>query len=1331
MKKIISFILLSCMLLNITTAFAENNVNTTEDSNIINTDVLSDENVLYKSIQEKNGFSLFGLDNHDKNETTADFDVVMGFDMSYSMYEYDINGDKLWLDSFEAIEEQAPDNTRYAVLSSNTDGFTSDLETAINEVQNEDYTGTNDVTSMLDESLNIFDETSIDRNKVVIIAAHEVSDAGELEETLGMLRGYGVMPFVFVLNISTDNDLDIDGVYQCATDLDLRLALSDLYLAFSEFNMAAATIQTYTDNTGNSTSYVGLSDFRPTRHTFNGSNNSDGLKIASILNMYKCVPLKAGIGTQDSTDLNEEYDLFNLSSYADANINLENELRYFVHAENTEFGELPQDFKNVWDGIFADLADNDKIIAQSNITSIISKNMKRRFPVVIKYGTTWEIVYEYDSDIEENSTTLSYNEDKNISYSDIDAVFNTYEYLMSTVNSASNLYEKVSRTSSAIIIEIQYPSDYNFEINDSNNENNTIRREALDGKTGYIDFNSTDKTLYVTAQCTGENTERNFVVGSLATFTDGIADVYGTNKVYYTRYYSDIDVSHWAHDYVFQATNLEIVSGTDENKFEPDKKVTLAQLFRMIFETAKISGIDIEGNTTDYWAYPYMLKAEELGLIEIENNLDEIKNIGDATVNRGQAAKYICQIFYDNRDKVNVPTLLYDNVDNIENYRSTMFKGLGIDNTTDAGKAVYKLYMSGVMNGYDSSNMGINDNLTRAQICTMLIKCLFDMDENLPIIEANVIGEEIEPETIDLNSDGVDLNDIMFDVYNHREYIIKIPEGDNNRYYIRTYGELLEEENVSLTVKKDNQLCGKYENGLDGHDAYYVEGAGEYRVIIIREGVPTVGLRVEKINAAQDVCFNQKTLDKNGNPNYYIFVDSPESLKWENMLSGTDKTKTISCFKSLAPGTYIVFSYHHKQRPAKDENGNVKEADLIACLGDENVLYYNGVFYGYQGVGEGKINRIGLTYAQRDGWSQFYKAEERFNSTDPSQIISKNITSDLKQGKNVWLTDINKMPDNIVISDNDDMGFMYLMMEFEVTGGTVNFATMAMADSSDFDNVFDLNQAKPTYDEATGMIKGKGEFGKVVESDVLEYYIDDTVAYDTKLTFKTDTIIPNNGNVTSSFITNASPLYYLCKDRVPISSSLGLAYDAYYSLDTGEEKYSGLFFDTYHSPKVNPYIIPEVVKVGPYAVAQKTTWETNEEFNNQWFNILANTNYDSYGDALSENLKKSAKDFENFLGETNMQGYGVTFKYNIVIHNLSDTERQFVYHAAINRRYRINCYSNGNLLPINSNAFDSDNHYEDDIYTIQMAPNETANIVIESTELAGASATCENWFRIQ
>ncbi len=37
----------------------------------------------------------------------------------------------------------------------------------------------------------------------------------------------------------------------------------------------------------------------------------------------------------------------------------------------------------------------------------------------------------------------------------------------------------------------------------------------------------------------------------------------------------------------FKATNLGIVSGTDENKFEPNNTITLAQLFRMMFESAK------------------------------------------------------------------------------------------------------------------------------------------------------------------------------------------------------------------------------------------------------------------------------------------------------------------------------------------------------------------------------------------------------------------------------------------------------------------------------------------------------------------------------------------------------------------------------------------------------------------------------------------------------------------------------------------------------------------------------------------------------------------------
>ena len=168
--------------MSLTAAFAENDNEIENNENIIDTSLLTDENVLYKAIQEKNGFSLFGLGYRDNDEIIADFDVVMGFDMSYSMYEYDINGDKQWIDSFKSISEQAPEDTRYAVLSSNSEGFTDDLDKAISEVQEKEYTGTNDIISFLDRTISVFDEESSNRNKVVLVTTHKDDDISALKD---------------------------------------------------------------------------------------------------------------------------------------------------------------------------------------------------------------------------------------------------------------------------------------------------------------------------------------------------------------------------------------------------------------------------------------------------------------------------------------------------------------------------------------------------------------------------------------------------------------------------------------------------------------------------------------------------------------------------------------------------------------------------------------------------------------------------------------------------------------------------------------------------------------------------------------------------------------------------------------------------------------------------------------------------------------------------------------------------------------------------------------------------------------------------------------------
>ena len=237
---------------------------------------------------------------------------------------------------------------------------------------------------------DVFDEESSNRNKVVLVTTHKVDDISALKDKMDELSDYGIIPFVFVLNADTNNALNMDGIYQCPTDLDLRLSISDLYLAFCEFNMTEAA-QTYA-NTIDYNVYRVLSDFRTDRHMFVGADNNAGLQMASMLNMYKCVPLKASIGIKNKS----EYDLFNASSYSGNNIDLEDKLQSFVSGENAKFGEVPYDFQYVWNSIFGQISNNRKIIISNpDITqaaTVLRKNMKRRFPMMMKHDDEWEIV---------------------------------------------------------------------------------------------------------------------------------------------------------------------------------------------------------------------------------------------------------------------------------------------------------------------------------------------------------------------------------------------------------------------------------------------------------------------------------------------------------------------------------------------------------------------------------------------------------------------------------------------------------------------------------------------------------------------------------------------------------------------------------------------------------------------------------------------------------------------------------------------------------------------------------------------------------------------------
>lgn len=445
-----------------------------------------------------------------------------------------------------------------------------------------------------------------------------------------------------------------------------------------------------------------------------------------------------------------------------------------------------------------------------------------------------------------------------------------------------------------IKVEIQYPSNYDFTIDNEQNDLNTIRREALDGKSGYIDFNSVDKTLYVTAQCTGENTERNFVVGSLVTFTNGLADIYGANKVYYTRYYRDITINDWFHDYIFKATNLGIVSGTDENKFEPNNTITLAQLFRMMFESAKVDGIlTADDNPTTYWAYPYMKKASELGFKTIDdqdidvsiNKLDKLITIGETKVSRGEAAKYICQLFFDQRKEVNVPTLLYDKVENIENERKNAYKNFIDVSGNKNENYIYKLYMNNILNGQDKNTMAPDADIRRSEICTILIKCLFDMDENIPVIIANIEeNTEAVPVDVYMTTDERIIKNISFNNNNKAAFNIHIE--DDEEYEVKIEG------GTETTIQGEMDCIegtGTFtpETTQKGDFVYTIHGPGVFQLNLVRSGIDIINLKISKVSHIQIIPFNQVVTQDKVNGKILSFTAEKNGCYIINVTPGT------------------------------------------------------------------------------------------------------------------------------------------------------------------------------------------------------------------------------------------------------------------------------------------------------------------------------------------------------------------------------------------------------------------------------------------------------------
>ncbi len=1187
MKRIISFLLTICMLCSMSVVFAEND-NSSANSNVtVSVDSFTEDNVIYnalKNITEE--VSLFSDTSSD--EVTTDFDVVMGFDMSYSMYEYDVNAEKLWIDNFKAISEQAPDNTRYAILSSDTDGFTYDLETAITKVQSSNYSGENDVITTLDESVDIFDDDSESRNKIVIVTTHEVVDISALSNKIEELKEQGIIPFIFILNVETSGDLDINGVYQCTTDLELRVTISDLYLAFKEF-VGASTIQTYAD----SSEELPTTDYRPDRHLFNEANSYNGLLMASILNMYKCVPMKAQI----ESDSENSYDLID---YFTAE-----QLDNFVDSNNATLGYMSNEFKEVWDTIFSDILNNDEIVKTdlTDIISVISKNNKRRFPVLLKYEDEWTISYSY----EDGSIGIKCVNDLNngdavveaISIGNVQAVFDTYEYILNTVYTATNLYDTVDWQNGLVTIDTIYPNTYNIIIDDY--ANNTVKRARLKNDTNYDKTEeSIDPSIVSVANGKTLHTvikkERNFVIESLTTFDGGFPDIYGFNKAYRIIFYNNINSSLWFYDYLFKATNIGMVSGDSDGNFDPDTEVTYSGFFRMLFDSVYVDYSDIDGgpisveDKSKYWAYNYLRKAEKLGLLDFDfsgMNWAEIQEYGDTNnVSRGQAAQWICDLLLDNQDAVNAPTLIYDYT-NIVNYRSESFeKYEDIPKGHPHYDGVKQLYMNGILNGYGDGTIRPDVNLTRAQICVLIVKCLFHMDENIPAIEANIEGETTAI-PIDVDTTKKVIENIVFNGDNTVSCDITI--SNEHKYLIETTGELTESVLASEIVG-DGQIIHKKGSNDDNnpqkeHIRYVIKGEGTYRLTIKREGIDTVNLEITDMERVPMLEFAPKTGGK------YVYANNREAISMEDLADANNPNGSQLLFQQsgLKTGTYTLMLEHRNVIKNMDIYLDVQFYDPQKNS-EIKITKYGDDLFGTGHSADGKAK----SWSCMKGYAEFFgedvgRVRKQIPDVDGDAIspiisvipgVSSKIEMDeysFENGEYIWLSEMYNhnyySQYEYPILQNEEG--MYIMMEIEVEseeGIAISIAAFEAVNpfKNRFSKYVPTNDA-PYFDDDS--LKGIAQFKPETEAE-LELFIDDEMILSSEENEFTQPVIITNpffprGNKVWTWKTHMNPQHEKWNAGNNVESDI---FQLYYFDESRDKQF---IFDTRHSSNLENNILPE------------------------------------------------------------------------------------------------------------------------------------------------------------
>lgn len=337
--------------------------------------------------------------------------------------------------------------------------------------------------------------------------------------------------------------------------------------------------------------------------------------------------------------------------------------------------------------------------------------------------------------------------------------------------------------------------------------------------------------------------------------------------------------THWAKDYINQLASSGYIKGYTDGKFKPDNTMTKAEFTRVLIAALGSAAADQTTNSfsdiKNHWAKSSINEAVKLGILVVSEDPNGF--CPDEGIMRSQAAAMLVRALDKNPDSSPVSFKDKSTID------KSMYKGY-IKTASDLG----------LISGFPNGNFEPFTSMTRAQVCTVMVKFLNQLDgssNGLPATNTTPSTGSINTIAISEQSYNISSIPIYFCINFQDIRVSSISSGtssfklngfhtinlnslsdnpdiivNNNRYGVKSYAISGSKLLVTPSCRKVNKIStGTYSFGSD-YVKLYINSANTERYLSDLEISDEYNVKVagKTYNLSQDkitVALNQAYYD--------------------------------------------------------------------------------------------------------------------------------------------------------------------------------------------------------------------------------------------------------------------------------------------------------------------------------------------------------------------------------------------------------------------------------------------------------------------------------------